>query len=81
MTVRVLFFAHCRDLFSASELVEEIKPGFTLEELANVLIKKNNLRPFQLNSILFSVNEEWAGPQTVLKENDVVAFLPPVAGG
>ena len=28
-----------------------------------------------------AVNREYAGPDTVLREGDEVAFLPPVAGG
>jgi molybdopterin converting factor subunit 1 len=81
MMVRVLFFAQCRDIFPVSELVEEIASGSVVADLASQVIEKYAKHSFSCYSISFAVNEEWAKPETVLKENDVVAFLPPVGGG
>ncbi len=33
------------------------------------------------NSMKVAVNEEFAGPKVALAEGDLVAILPPVAGG
>ena len=34
-----------------------------------------------LKSVLVAVNEEYAQPDYLIKENDVVAIIPPVSGG
>jgi molybdopterin synthase sulfur carrier subunit len=32
-------------------------------------------------SLMVAVNEEYASDDTALKDQDIVAFLPPVSGG
>lgn len=73
MKVRLLFFADLKERFGA-ESREEIPDGMRVGELASQ-------RGLGGAGLLFAVNEEFSEPETVLKENDVVAFLRPMSGG
>ena len=81
VNIRVLFFGAARDAVSANEL------DLTLENPATVASAFQTLktRYSQLErfgrSLLFAVNQEYATPETELKENDELAVFPPVSGG
>ncbi|HXC39927.1 MAG TPA: molybdopterin converting factor subunit 1 [Burkholderiales bacterium] len=84
MKIRVLFFARLREqLGSAGEEVE-FEQGATLEALRARLAARGEkwseaLKPGR--ALRAAVNQDMAGPDTVLKAGDEVAFFPPVTGG
>lgn len=53
--------------------------GHTVEQLRDALIQK--YPGMQGSAVQFAVNEEYALPDDVLNEGDVVALIPPVSGG
>ncbi len=73
MKIKLLFFAQLREQFG-TERVADVAEGTRLNELASQM---------GLNepSLQFAVNEEFAAPETLLKEEDTVAFLMPMSGG
>jgi molybdopterin converting factor subunit 1 len=80
MNVNVLLFGISTDLVGTSSLV------FELDQRANVQDFKNRLQAHypalsELNSYAIAVNESYASDETLLKENDTVAIIPPVSGG
>ncbi len=81
MKLKILFFGITRDLTDTSETVIEIKEvSMNLSELKKILQKKYpNLT--DLDIYAFAVNEEYSNSEKVLKDNDVVAVIPPVSGG
>ena len=81
MKLKILFFGITRDLTDTSKAVLEVKEvSINLRDLKKILQKKYpNLT--DLDMYAFAVNEEYANPETVLKDNDVVAVIPPVSGG
>ena len=81
MKLKILFFGITRDLTDTSETVLEVKEvSINLRDLKKILQKKYpNLT--DLDMYAFAGNEEYANPETVLKDNDVVAVIPPVSGG
>ena len=81
MKLKILFFGITRDLTDASEAVIEVKEfPIYLNDLKKILQKKYpNL--IDLDMYAFAVNEEYANQETELKDNDVVAVIPPVSGG
>lgn len=81
MKVRVLFFAHQRDLFGAPEKMFEVPDASTVADLADVLAKADSRLAGLLGYAKAAVNEEWASGDTQLHEGDEVAFLPPMSGG
>ena len=80
MVFEVLFFG------ISSDLVGEKNISFSLSQNSSVLYFKEQLQRqypklSQINSYAIAVNENYATNKTLLKENDVVAIIPPVSGG
>ncbi|PLS18397.1 molybdopterin converting factor subunit 1 [Bacillus sp. M6-12] len=76
--VKVLLFAHLKDLIGKDEIEVEAD-GLTIEELREKLSAENGLHG--LEGVMAAVNEEFADPETVISSGDTVAFIPPVSGG
>jgi MoaE-MoaD fusion protein len=81
MQVRILFFGLLKDLTGrASDLLdlpEHATLGDVVTHYQDINPRLNGLAP----SIAVSINQEFAGPESPLKEGDEIAFLPPVSGG
>lgn len=79
MKVRVLYFAALREARGLSEEVvdTEARDGRTLY---NDLSRSHSLT-IGVDSIRFAVNDEFVSFDHRINNGDVVAFLPPVAGG
>ena len=81
MNIRVLFFGAARDAVEANQLeivVEE--PATVASAFQSLKERFEKLERFG-RSLLFAVNQEYATPDTQLKENDELAVFPPVSGG
>ena len=46
-----------------------------------MLFQKKYPQLKEINSYAIAINESYASNETVLKENDIVAIIPPVSGG
>lgn len=81
--VKVKFFAVLKGLVGKEEVSVDVEKGMTLDQLIEKL--KINLPPLkdviQKGGILISVNQEVVEKDTVIRDGDEVAFLPPFAGG
>jgi MoaE-MoaD fusion protein len=79
--IQVLFFGLLKDAAGKPSEWLELPDGSTLADL----IQHYELRIPKLQELLpslaLSVNQHYAGPGTVLGNNDEVALLPPVSGG
>jgi molybdopterin converting factor subunit 1 len=80
MKINTLFFGITTDLVGASELQVEVDENSSIaafkEDLKDEFSQLENI-----NSYAIAVNEEYATDDFVLKENDIVAVIPPVSGG
>ena len=81
MEVRVLFFGALKDVVRGESDVLILPPNATLEDLVRHYREVNPRLEQFLSSIAISVNQEYAGLTTELKNGDEVALLPPVSGG
>lgn len=81
MTVRMLFFAHLRDLAGGSELELTLPAGGTVREAVSELAARLPRLEAVLDHARVAVNAELAGPETLLHEGDEVALMPPMSGG
>jgi molybdopterin synthase catalytic subunit/molybdopterin converting factor small subunit len=81
MQVRTLFFGMLKDLAGrGSDLLNLPEDAI----LGDVIIHYEKLIPTLgelAASIAVSINQEFAAPDSKLKEGDEIAFLPPVSGG
>ena len=81
MIVRAEFYSRLREMVGASFLEVELDEGATVRELVQQLYDKcPPLRDFE-KSMLFGIGVEFVDRDHLLKDNDVVAIMPPVQGG
>jgi molybdopterin converting factor subunit 1 len=81
MRVKVLFFGVLKDLAGKSSEVLELPEGTAVRDLLSHYSSEVSPMKELLASIAVAVNQEYAGPQVVLKTDDEVGLLPPVSGG
>lgn len=82
MTVTVLYFAAVRDLVGKDEERLVVPASVrTIAELATHLEATHASLAGRLSAVRFARNEVFADPTETLSEGDVVAVIPPVAGG
>ena len=81
MQIRILLFASYRDLLGTGEMTLSLPEGTSVSgmiaEVRALGGATATLPPFPV----VAVNEEYAAEDRLLKDGDVVAFIPPVAGG
>jgi molybdopterin synthase catalytic subunit len=81
MRVRVLFFGVLKDIVGKPADAVDLPEGASVRD---VLAKYESEIPRlkeSLPSLAFAVNQQYAGPDTILRFDDEVALLPPVSGG
>jgi len=81
MRVHLLHFASFRDAAGRDEEERELAEGTRVEELWAALKAEVALFRRFPSAPPAAVNREYVPPETVLRDGDEVAFLPPVAGG
>jgi len=81
MQITVLFFGMLKDFAGRGSESLTLPDDATLSDVLKHFEKQiPRLKDFAA-SIAMSVNQEYAGPDTSLKDGDEVALLPPVSGG
>lgn len=79
--IRVLFFGAARDVVDSNPLDLSLDHPATVASAFQSLVNRfSQLERFG-RSLLFAVNQEYATPDTLLKEDDELAVFPPVSGG
>jgi molybdopterin converting factor small subunit len=81
MKVRVLFFAHLRELAGSGEHEFDLPDGITIGGLAEELTKLDIRFRGMLKYARPAINGEWATVDSPLTAGDEVGFLPPSSGG
>ncbi len=79
--VSILFFATLRDQAGVKTSMMEIRPGETIAELKDDLVKEFPKLAGLMEHSLVSINHEYHFDESVIPENAEVAFFPPVSGG
>ena len=81
MTILVKFFALSRQATGTREVEIQLPKGATAALLMETLGKRfPKLKPLS-NALKLAVNWDYADPETVLRDGDEVAVIPPIAGG
>ena len=77
----VKFFASAREAVGQKKVEIEVDKNMTVENLLDHLMDKytelNNLK----KQLIIAVNKDTVPKNTILKDGDEVAVLPPVSGG
>jgi molybdopterin converting factor subunit 1 len=81
MQIRALFFASYRELLGTGQMTLELAEAATVSDLLHE-IRGRGAETAQLpEAPVVAVNREFVSIETVLRDGDEVAFVPPVAGG
>jgi molybdopterin synthase catalytic subunit len=81
MKVTVKLFARLREIVGEGRLEQELGEGATVEDLLRTLqAAYPGLAQVTARTIV-SVNQEFATPDSLLRDGDDVAIFPPVSGG
>jgi molybdopterin converting factor subunit 1 len=81
MRVHLLHFASFRDAVGRDQEERELAEGTRVEDLWKALGREVPLFGRFLTIPPAAVNREYVDSDTLLRDGDEVAFLPPVAGG
>jgi molybdopterin synthase sulfur carrier subunit len=80
--VKLLFFAVVRELVGADEAEIELPVDVcTIQQLATHLEQRFEPLRGRLESVRLARNEAFASGDERIEEGDVIALIPPVAGG
>ena len=82
MRISVLYFAVVRELVGRAEESLVLPPH--VKTIGDVAVWLPSLRPElegRMGSVRFAKNEEFAREDEEIAEGDVLALIPPVAGG
>jgi sulfur-carrier protein len=85
MTLRLLYFARLRERFGVGN--ESVQPPAEVTDVAGLLAWLARRGPVWAEELAagrpyrLAVNQEMADAATLLRDNDEVAFFPPVTGG
>jgi len=79
--VKLLFFATIRDRAGMKSLELEIPDTMTVQELKDKISADYPNLKQSMESVLISVNKEYAFDEAVLPPNAEIAMFPPVSGG
>ena len=74
---KILFFSHLRDAVGQDSIEFEAN-GITVAELKQQIAEKYDLN---VDTIMVSINEEFAANDDMIQDGDIIAFIPPVSGG
>ncbi|AHY45673.1 moaD: molybdopterin converting factor, subunit 1 [Rubrobacter radiotolerans] len=78
---KVVFFGAAADRAGVREEKVPVRPDETLGDLWETLSERHpELLPLRA-TLVFAVNNEYAGPEAPVRDGDEVAVLPPVSGG
>lgn len=85
MKIRVLFFSILRDLSGSEERTVDLNPraegDATMEDLLEQIYQEIPGMKVWDERLLLAVNAEFATRDSILREDDEVALMPPVQGG
>ncbi|HUP48745.1 MAG TPA: MoaD/ThiS family protein [Thermoanaerobaculia bacterium] len=81
MKVRILYFAILRDITGRSDSELTLPEGTRAGEVWTSMRRQYAQLAAYEPPPLIAVNEAYARPETVLRDGDELAFIPPVAGG
>jgi MoaD family protein len=81
MKIHLKLFATFREIVGQKDLIKEVAVGSTVEDVVTALLSAHpKLESFK-DSMIYSVNKEYADPTQELRDGDEVGILPPVTGG
>ncbi len=79
--VRLLYFAVLRDITGSATAEIDLPNGSNAADVWDRLRTQHRELGSYRQPPMVAVNEEYVGPNHILRDGDELAFIPPVAGG
>jgi molybdopterin converting factor subunit 1 len=79
--IRVLFFATLRDRAGSRSAELEIPPETTVQALKELVVDAYPGLKETMDTVVISINREFAFDESIVPTNAEVAMFPPVSGG
>ena len=79
--IKVLFFATLRDRAGTKSVDLEIPAETTVQDLKKLVVESYPGLKETMDTVVISVNREFAFDESLVPENAEVAMFPPVSGG
>ena len=81
MRITVRFFAILKDRAGTDQTLLDLTPGSTVDDAVQSIKGCYPNVAKDLSRTAFAVNRNYVKPQSVLKDGDELALIPPVSGG
>ena len=81
MTINLKFFAILHDLAGVREATLQLPEGATVSIASDAIARQFPAIAKHLPRVAFAVNQEYRDRETVLRDGDEIALIPPVSGG
>jgi molybdopterin converting factor subunit 1 len=81
MKVRLLYFAVLRDITGSSGTDLDVPEGTRAADVWQRLRNEYARLADYTQPPMTAINESYASPESILRDGDELAFIPPVAGG
>ncbi len=81
MKIKLKFFGQLRELAKLQETEIEVRVDATVNDLKGIVAERFPSLRAHLKVVSVAVNNEYAAKETILKDGDEVALLPPISGG
>jgi len=79
--IRVLFFATLRDRAGTKNVDLDIPAETTVQALKDLVVEAYPGLKETMDTVVISINREFAFDESLVPENAEVAMFPPVSGG
>ena len=81
--ITIKFFASLKTIAEMEEKIIEVSNSISMDQLSEIISKTSpQMGEFiREKKVMISVNEEMADSDTIIRDGDEVAFLPPFSGG
>jgi molybdopterin converting factor subunit 1 len=79
--IKVLFFATLRDRAGTKSFELEIPDNTTVQDLKNLVVASYPGLHETMDTVVISVNREFAFDESIVPDGAEVAMFPPVSGG
>lgn len=81
MRVTVRLLASAKDKAGVGQLSLDLPPSADVAAAATLLAQHLPAISPQLDRVAYAINCEYVSPDTMLKDGDELAIIPPVSGG
>ena len=81
MIVSIEFFGMQRAVTGTDRIDMTVTEKATVADVLEEVRRRYPELPLDEKKVLITINQEMASPDTVLKANDTVSFLPSIGGG